>query len=138
MTFSSIARPVSLLALLFASTAAFADPSGEWRVADGTATVRIHRCGAAFCGNVATTSTPAGKDERNPDPAKRNKSVLGLEVLIDMRPDGQNLWAGTSYNAEDGQLYAARISLQSESSLKVEGCVPGGGACGSEIWSRVR
>ncbi len=138
MKFSSIARPLFLAGLLAVSTAALANPIGEWRVADGTATIRIHRCGAALCGNVATTASTPGKDDRNPDPSKRNRSVLGMEVLIDMRPAGENLWSGTSYNADDGQYYSAKISLEGESSLKIEGCAPGGGACGSQTWTRVQ
>lgn len=138
MKFSSIARSLFLGGLLAASTAALADPIGEWRVADGTATIRIHRCGVALCGNVATTVSTPGKDDRNPDPSKRNRSVLGMEVLINMRPAGDNLWSGMSYNADDGQYYATKISLDSASSLKIEGCAPGGGACGSQTWSRVQ
>jgi uncharacterized protein (DUF2147 family) len=138
MKFALIARPVSLVALAFVSTAALTDPIGEWRVADGTATIRIHRCGYALCGNVSSTISPAGTDDRNPDPSKRGRSVLGLEVLINMRRAGQNLWAGTTYNADDGQLYDARISILDDGSLKVEGCAPGGGACGSQEWTRVQ
>jgi uncharacterized protein (DUF2147 family) len=139
MRFTSIARPLFLGGFLAVSTAALADPTGEWRVADGTATIRIHRCGGgALCGNVATTVSAPGKDDRNPDPNKRNRSVLGMEVLIDMRPAGQNLWSGTSYNADDGQYYATKISLEGASALKIEGCAPGGGPCGSQLWSRVQ
>ena len=139
MKLSPIISAASFAALMLVATAAVADPAGEWRVADGTATIRIRKCGAtAFCGFIASTATPAGRDEKNPDPAKRNRSVLGIETLINMRQVGENLWAGTTYNAEDGQMYAAKISLQSEGALKIEGCAPGGGVCGSEVWSRVR
>jgi uncharacterized protein (DUF2147 family) len=64
--------------------------------------------------------------------------VIGLEVLINMKPAGPNVWSGTTYNAEDGQLYNAKISLENEQSLQIQGCVPNGGLCGSETWSRVR
>ncbi|MGC2139960.1 MAG: DUF2147 domain-containing protein [Methylovirgula sp.] len=138
MRFWLTGRPLCLVVLLTASTAALADPVGEWRVADGTATVRIHRCGGALCGNVATTASTPGKDIRNPDPGKRNRSVLGMEVLINMRPRGRNVWAGTSYDADDGQYYSTQISLDDQSTLKISGCAPGGGPCGSQIWSRVR
>lgn len=138
MIFSSIARPLFLAGFVAASTAALAGPIGEWRVADGTATIRIHRCGGALCGNVATTVSAPGRDNRNPDPNKRNRSVLGMEVLIDMRPAGENLWSGTSYNADDGQYYATKISLVGAAALKIEGCAPGGGPCGSQLWSRVQ
>jgi uncharacterized protein (DUF2147 family) len=133
-----IVSAASFAALMFVTTAAIADPAGEWRVQDGTATVRIRKCGNAYCGFIATTASAPGKDMKNPDPSKRGRSVIGLETLIGMAPAGENLWAGTAYNAEDGQMYSAKISLQSEQALKIEGCAPGGGLCGSETWSRVR
>lgn len=122
----------------FAASEARADPIGEWRVADGNATVQIRKCGAGFCGFVATTRTAPGKDEKNPDPAKRNRSVLGIEVLINLRPAGNNLWTGTTYNAEDGQYYNAKVSVQGDRALQIQGCVPNSGVCGSETWTRVR
>ncbi len=63
MIFSQLARPLCLTGLLLASTSAFAEvtPAGDWLVSDRTATIRIHRCGAAWCGRVVQTITPAGK-----------------------------------------------------------------------------
>ncbi len=123
-----------------ASTGAFAalSPVGDWRVADGTATIRIHRCGAAWCGKVVTTITPAGKDIHNPDPRRRNHTVLGLEVLYNLHATGANAWSGYSYNAQDGQTYTITVSLAGPTALRVQGCVPGGGACGGETWTRAR
>jgi uncharacterized protein (DUF2147 family) len=140
MSFLQIVRPLCLTGLLLTASAALADPSpqGEWRVADGTATIRIHRCGGDWCGKVVTTITPAGKDIHNPDPHKRNRTVLGLEVLYGLRASGANAWSGYSYNAQDGQTYMITVSLASASALRVRGCAPGGGACGGETWTRVR
>jgi uncharacterized protein (DUF2147 family) len=140
MNFAQIVRPMFLTGLLLVSTAAFAEfsPAGDWRVADGTATIRIHRCGGGWCGRVVSTITPAGKDIHNPDPRKRRRTVLGLEVLYSLRAHGSNLWSGYSYNAQDGQTYSISVSLQGPSALRVQGCVPGGGACGGETWTRVR
>lgn len=118
--------------------AASADPLGEWRVGDGNATVRIKKCGSSLCGFVASTRGAPGKDVRNPDPSKRNRSVMGIEVLMNLRPRGSNVWAGTSYNAEDGLLYSATVTQESENSLEVKGCGANGGVCGSETWTRVR
>jgi uncharacterized protein (DUF2147 family) len=138
MQLSPIVSAAAFAAMMLVATAAVADPAGEWRVADGNATIRIRKCGAAFCGFVATTASAPGKDDKNPDPSKRNRSVIGIEALINMKPAGDNLWAGTTYNAEDGQFYSAKISLLSEQQLKIEGCAPGGGPCGSETWNRVK
>jgi uncharacterized protein (DUF2147 family) len=138
MQLSPIVSAATFAALMFVATAAVADPIGEWRVSDGTATIRIRKCGAALCGFVASTISTPGKDERNPDPRKRGRSVLGIETLMNMKPAGANLWAGSTYNSEDGQTYSAKISMQGEQALKIEGCAPGGGMCGTETWSRVR
>ncbi len=117
---------------------AAADPIGDWRVADGTATVRIKKCGAGICGFIASTRGAPGKDDRNPDPSKRGRSVLGLEVLINLRPSGDKVWTGTTYNAEDGLLYNATVTEDSERSLQIKGCGANGGVCGSESWTRVK
>lgn len=130
--------PIVISLIAITAGTAHADPAGDWLVGDGDATVRIRKCGAAFCGYVASTRTAPGKDERNPDPAKRNRSVIGIEVLSNLRPAGANVWSGTSYNAQDGQTYVAKVSLQSERSLQLQGCVPNGGLCGSETWTRVK
>lgn len=128
----------SLAASFVAQSGALADPVGDWRVGDGNATVRVSKCGAALCGTVVATASPPGRDYKNPDPAKRRRSVIGIQVLSNMRPAGENSWTGTSYNAEDGQTYAARMSMQGDRSLHLQGCVPNGGLCGSETWTRVR
>jgi uncharacterized protein (DUF2147 family) len=132
------AAALSLAASVLGVDVALADPSGEWRVADGNATIRIHKCGAGYCGYIASTTGKPGKDSKNPDPAKRNRSVIGVEVLISLKPAGANTWAGTTYNAEDGQIYNAKMTLEGEQALQIQGCVPNGGICGSETWSRVR
>ena len=96
---------------------------GLWRVADGTATIRIKRCDDALCGFVASAPTP------EPGAA----SAVGQKILIDMRPDGEG-WRGTIFNLDDGQTYAGEISTDGDL-LKVKGCLPAG-ICGGETWRR--
>ena len=55
-----------------------------------------------------------------------------------MKQSGPASWSGPTYNAEDGQIYNGKISVAGPATLVVEGCVPGGGACGSQSWARVR
>lgn len=124
--------------LILSASLASADPIGEWRVQDGNATVRIRKCGATYCGVVASTRTAPGRDEKNPDPSKRTRSVLGIEVLMGLRPAGSNAWSGLTYNAEDGQIYNATVSMTSEQALQIKGCVPNSSLCGEEVWTRVR
>jgi len=137
-TIAATGLAAALMLAGLAPALADGDPTGEWRVADGTATVKIKKCGADLCGFVATTVGAPGTDNRNPDPSKRTRSVLGLEVLINLRKAGDNTWTGATYNADDGQTYSARITLLGDQQLQIQGCVPGGGTCGSETWARVK
>ncbi len=123
---------------LFSMGAAFAQatPAGDWLVEDGTAHIRIVQCGGAYWGVISWTKGAPGKDENNPNAALRNRSVLGIPILIDMRPAG-NRWEGQVYNAQDGSTYKSNISLLSADTLRIEGCVLGGFICGGEKWTRV-
>jgi uncharacterized protein (DUF2147 family) len=136
MKFSPLVAAFGLtIAATTASFAAGLTPAGEWLVEDGSAVVRISKCGAGFCGFVARGQP--GKDYRNPDPRKRERSVIGIQVFFSMR-GGPPSWTGETYNADDGQIYIGKITPTGPSTLTVEGCVPGGGACGSQSWTRAR
>ena len=113
------------------------DPNGDWLVADKTAVIRLTPCGQALCGNIAWTKSTPGTDRNNPDPAKRSRSVIGLPILLDMKPAGPNRWEGEIYNANDGKTYTGRIALANENVLRIEGCVLGF-LCGGENWSRAK
>jgi uncharacterized protein (DUF2147 family) len=127
-----------LLAVFLALTfdlALAGDPAGDWQVEDGSARIRIALCGGSLWGVIGWERTP-GKDTENPDPAKRSRPTLGIPILIDMKPAGADKWSGQIYNAKDGKMYQASVSLESENALKVRGCVLGGLFCGGETWSR--
>jgi uncharacterized protein (DUF2147 family) len=126
---------VVLLGLSVAPASA-ADPSGDWTVENGEARIRVAFCSGSLWGVVSWEKSPGGKDSSNPDPAKRSRDTLGLPILINMKPDGADKWSGQIYNAKDGKMYQASVSLESENALKVRGCVLGGLFCGGETWAR--
>ncbi len=134
MRISAFAAAFGLTLAVAGPSFAATGPSGEWVVEDHTAVVRISKCGNNFCGFVAKGQP--GKDYRNPDPRKRNRPLVGMEVMFSMKQSGPNSWSGETYNADDGQIYMGKITLTSPGTLNVEGCVPGGGVCGSQSWSR--
>ena len=116
-----------------------ADPTGDWLVADQTAAIRIAPCGEALCGQIAWTKGPPGTDQNNPDPAMRSRSVIGLPILLAMKPTRPNRWEGEIYNAENGKTYSGSIALTDENVnvLRIEGCVLGF-LCGGENWARAK
>lgn len=120
------------------ASAAEAPVVGEWLVADKVARIAVAPCQdvkEAMCGKISWTQTPGGVDDKNPDPAKRNQPVVGLQILNTMKPTAPNRWEGEIYNAENGKTYKASISLENPDVLKVQGCVLGI-LCGGENWTR--
>ena len=113
------------------------DPTGDWKVADGVANIRVAECNGSMWGVVAWEQTPGGRDTHNPDVSKQSRPTLGMPILIDMkRKAGLDQWEGQVYNAKDGQTYSSTIKPVSPDQIEIQGCVLGF-LCGGETWSRV-
>ena len=114
-----------------------ADPTGDWKVADGVATIRVAECNGDMWGVVAWEKVPGGHDSNNPDVSKQSRPTLGMPILIDMKkkPDA-DAWEGQVYNAKDGQSYSSTIKPVGSDQLEIRGCVLGF-LCGGETWTRV-
>jgi uncharacterized protein (DUF2147 family) len=130
--------PYSLIMLAFGlASAEAADPTGDWRVADGVANIRVAQCNGSMWGAVSWEQVPGGHDSNNPDVSKKNRPTLGMPILIDMKKkSGGDQWEGQVYNAKDGQLYSATITPIGADQLEIKGCVLGF-LCGGETWTRV-
>jgi uncharacterized protein (DUF2147 family) len=135
----------ALLLATLATPAAAADPKGTWLTEDGRSRIAIGSCGGALCGSISWLREPndptTGKpklDANNADAGKRNRPLLGVPIVLDMKPSGKpEQWAGSVYNAQDGKTYSGFITMQGASSLKLEGCALGGLVCKAQTWRRV-
>src|SRR5215510_2908908 len=142
----SLARTIAYSGLILAAgsgvgsglgSALAADPTGDWRVADGVANIRVAQCNGNMWGVVSWEKTPGGRDSNNPDPAKQSRPTLGMPILIEMKKKaGVDAWEGQVYNAKDGQLYSSTIKPVGADQLEIQGCVLGF-LCGGETWTRV-
>jgi uncharacterized protein (DUF2147 family) len=131
IVFSGLFLATSLTAALAA------DPTGDWRVADGVANIRVAQCNGSMWGAVAWEKEPGGKDIHNPDASKQRRPTLGMPILIDMKKKaGVDAWEGQVYNAKDGQFYSSTIKPVGTDQLEIQGCVLGF-LCGGETWTRV-
>jgi uncharacterized protein (DUF2147 family) len=96
---------------------------------NGKVTVRVAACGSNLCGKVVGLKKPIDDkgrprlDKENPNPALRSRPVIGLTILSNMKPVGNDRWAGTIYNPDDGYTYTSKMKLQSAKTMKVQGCV---------------
>ena len=126
---SVMALPILAIA---ASTPGFAaNPSGVWSMANGKVTVKLSNCGSNLCARIIDLAEPISKidgkpkiDRENPDPAKRKRPLIGLSILIGMKPAGQGKWQGAIYNPDDGKVYSGTLR-HSGDSIKLKGCVAG-------------
>ena len=141
----TLAAPLALAAGLLAFSAAGhgqdSAPSGIWLTQDGDAHVRIANCGDALCGTIVwirdaidpETGRPL-TDKNNPDPARRNQSIVGTTIMYGMRPSGAGRWSGRFYNTRDGQTYSGNLILSGETTVKAEGCML---ICMGETWQKI-
>jgi uncharacterized protein (DUF2147 family) len=136
----TFARTIAISGLFLATAltpALAADPTGDWKVADGVANIRVAQCNGNMWGAVAWEKVPGGKDIHNPDPAKQSRPTLGMPILIEMKKKaGVDAWEGQVYNAKDGQFYSSTIKPVGSDQLEIQGCVLGF-LCGGETWTRV-
>ena len=141
-TSSRICGAFAALVLFGSAGVAIADPTGLWRDKDG-GTIRTHACGSALCGTT-TSVVPAidpatGKpptDKNNLNPTKRNRPLVGLQVLIAMKPNGAGKWSGSLYDNDTGKNYVGHLIEVDAGTVRVEGCALG--VCGDEQMKRVR
>jgi uncharacterized protein (DUF2147 family) len=133
----TIAYSGFFLANCFAPALA-ADPTGDWRVADGVANIRVAECNGSMWGAVSWEKTAGGQDKNNPEVSKQSRPTLAMPILIDMKkkPGVADQWEGQVYNAKDGKFYSSTIKPVGPDQLEIQGCVLGF-LCGGETWTRV-
>ena len=126
-------RSVFALAMVMslAGPAVAEEAAGLWSMANGKVMVKVRPCGGTICGTIAGLKEPISKidgkpkvDRENPDPALRQRPLIGLTILIGMKPAGEDTWKGAIYNPDDGNTYSATLTLDG-SKMKVKGCVAG-------------
>ncbi len=67
------------------------EPYGTWSM--GKVTIKVTDCGGGLCGTIVGLKEPISKidgkpkvDRENPDASKRKRPLMGLAVLIGMKP----------------------------------------------------
>jgi len=139
---------IALLAAAVPAAAAGPDasPVGYWRTGGGNGIIEITRCGAndTLCGKIAwfrimaDDSNPQGLDLKNPDPARRNRSLCGLTFMYGFKPAEPGKWdSGMVYDAESGNSYHATMALRADGKLDLHGYIGISLLGRSEIWTRI-
>ncbi len=133
---------LSAIALIPIGTARAADPLGTWYTADKDSQVRITKCGEALCGVLVGLKEPndpaTGRpktDKNNADASKQNRPLLGVPIVLGMKPSGADQWSGNVYNASDGKTYTGSFTLTGPNTAELKGCVMSI-ICKTQTWTR--
>jgi len=136
MSFGRALLPlIAVFAAAFAVPAQSASPEGLWLVEEQTGRIRIEKCGNEMWGFLAWEKEPSN-DTNNPNPALRNKPMVGVAILLGMKPVDDDRWEGNVYNPRDGKTYTSKIRMLPSGQLEIKGCVLGF-LCGGENWTRL-
>ena len=137
----SLAAAVFLFAACGGALAA--EPTGTWLTQGGNSRIKIADCGGALCGTIVWLKEPndpeTGKpktDKNNSDASKRSRPLMGVQIVLGMKPNGADKWAGQVYNAEDGKTYSGSFALIGADTAQLKGCVLGGLICKAQTWTR--
>lgn len=117
------------------------DPTGLWLTGNERSAIRVQQCDAGLCGRVAWIIEGGMQyDSENPDPAKQDRPLCGLEILwgVAQQTDDPNAWEnGKVYKADTGETFDLDLTMKGPDTMKVRG-YRGLSLFGkSQIWHRV-
>lgn len=119
---------------------------GTWVTSSKKGHIQIYRQGTRYYGKITWLKDPenpkTGKpflDEKNPDPEKKTKPILGLINLRDFTYSQKGVWEnGKVYDPESGKEYSCKLTLKTSSSLEVRGFIGISLIGRTEVWQRVK
>ncbi len=146
-------RSPTLLAMAFAVIAAPTfgrasepDPSailGYWLSSKKKVVVEIYGCEENLCGKIVWLAKPYRKsgefkrDNKNPDPALRDRGWCGIEVITGLTPKRDDFWKnGRFYYPKKGKTYDVDIKLKDDDRLELRAYLGIRLLGKSEIWTR--
>ena len=113
---------------------------GNWLTEKRDGIIQISRTSEGlYQGQIVGGDDPQRTDAHNPDPALRQRTLLGQLILQDMQYDGAGRWSGgTIYDPDSGHTYRCRLELRGADQLHVRGFLGVSLLGRSQTWTRYR
>lgn len=115
------AGALAFSAAVYAQTAE--DAVGVWLNPENGSHTEFYKCGDGVCGKIVRVTDGQKTDDKNPDPAKKSRPIVGLVIMQGAKKTGPNKWAGTLYNRADGKSYSGTLTVKSKNEVDLSGCV---------------
>ncbi len=131
---------IFLTAILLAASVAFGAGSdavvGLWKTPEDESKLEFFKCGDKICVRIAWLKEPNYTDKKegpvglpkvdrnNPDPALKNRPMLGLQIMEGFTAAGDGRWEnGIIYNPDNGKTYRGKFRLVSPHRLDLRGFI---------------
>ena len=119
---TAVAVTVTALgAAAYAQTAE--DAVGVWLNPENKSQTEFYKCGSGLCAKIVKVVDGQKTDDKNPDPAKKARPIVGLIIMQDAKKTGPNKWSGTLYNRANGKSYSGTLTVKSKNAVDLSGCV---------------
>jgi uncharacterized protein (DUF2147 family) len=138
---------IAFLSIIFSAKAQknADDIVGVWLTGSGKAHVKIDKVGNYYFGRIAWLKEPLNElgkpklDKNNEDVTKRNKAIMGMQLLGGFEWKNDNLWDnGNIYDPENGIMYKCKIDLDNFTTMNVRGFIGISLFGRTDIWKRVK
>jgi uncharacterized protein (DUF2147 family) len=103
---------------------------GVWLNEDGDGWIELKIVSGELTGSIAgspqdpDSAKPPRLDDKNPDPALRSRSLLGLTILKGFRHEANGRWTdGQIYDPNSGKTYRGTITVIDDNTLDLRGYV---------------
>jgi len=119
---------ISLLLFLLSTNAQ--SIIGKWKTIDDEtgkekSIVEIYKKGDNYFGKIVDILDPAKKKNKctKCTDARKDKSILGMEILKDLEKDDDEFEDGTILDPNNGKIYDCKIWLENKNTLNVRGYI---------------
>jgi uncharacterized protein (DUF2147 family) len=113
------------------------DVYGVWRHPDNGSLIQIYPCDGALCAKVVSVADPSRKDANNPDPALRDRPIVGIVLWRHAKETARLQWSGSGYNPLDGATYYGTLHLTGDTTLVVASCNLNVMPCFERTWTKI-
>jgi uncharacterized protein (DUF2147 family) len=111
---------------------------GRWLTEPRDGIIEITQAAdGSYQGKIIGGNAPGRVDAKNPDASRRQQLLLGQIILLGMRAEGADGWAGgTIYDPDSGRTYKCHIEPIDHDHLKVRGFIGLSLLGRSQTWTR--
>ena len=114
------------------------DAFGLWLNPENGSNIEFYKCGGdGLCARLTKVTDGQQTDDKNPDPAKRGRPIIGLLILENAKRTGANKWLGALYNRENGKTYSGTVTVKTKDAIELSGCVAAV-LCRTITWTRIK